>query len=226
MKRIAPVLLALTLLLSACGAAPAVEPTDSPEPEITPTPAPDATPVSTAAVESGRSPLASVIFKELANSRRRCQDDDEQMIRETLWCYFLLRNDVLNEIGYDFPDFSPFFDETSPSYDELVMDVDKARYHRLVAEVYDSRNLDWYNTTVRIDSLEIDGDTARVEAYDQLYFVYEGMNFMSGEGTMNSVELRKIDGVWRMSGLTAADSFHDITHEELLEDIAELEGQL
>ena len=226
MKRIAPVLLALTLLLSACGAAPAVEPTGSPEPEATPVQTPETTPESTDAVESGFSPLASVIFKQLAQTRDFRQDDDEQMIRETLWCYFLLRNDVLNEIGYDIPDFSPFFDETSPSYDELVMDVDKARYYRLLAEVNDSRNLDWYNTTVRIDSLEIDGDTARVEAYNLMYMIYEGMDLMSGEGTTNFVELRKIDGVWRMSGLTAADSFHDITHEELLEDIAELEGQL
>ena len=49
---------------------------------------------------------------------------------------------------------------------------------------------------------------------------------MSGAGTTNYVELRKVDGVWRISDITAADSFHEMTHAELLEEIARLEQEL
>lgn len=111
------------------------------------------------------------------------------MIRKTLEYYFLLRNDVEYEPGYAVPNFDPFFDESSPNYDDLVFDVDKARYYRLCAD--DCTGIAWYNTFVRFNSIEIDGDTAHVEAYNLTYFVYEGANFMSGAGTTNYVELRQ-----------------------------------
>ncbi len=148
------------------------------------------------------------------------------MIRETLEYYFLLKNDVEFVPGYAVPDFDPFFDESSPDYDDLVFDVEKARYYRLLADVNDSFDLAWYNTFVRFNSIEIDGDTARVEAYNLRYFVYEDIRTMSGAGTTYYVELRKADGVWRISGITAADSFHETTHAELLEEIARLEQEL
>lgn len=226
MKRALLPAIALMLLLSACGVTPAPTPPPietasvSTTPEaasVTPTPQPDAEP-------SGLSPFATVVLKQLKVTRDRWEDNDENMIRETLEYYFLLRNDVEYEPGYAVPNFDPFFDESSPNYDDLVFDVDKARYYRLCAD--DCTGIAWYNTFVRFNSIEIDGDTARVEAYNLTYFVYEGANFMSGAGTTNYVELRKVDGVWRISDITAADSFHEMTHAELLEEIARLEGEL
>ena len=93
------------LLLSACGvtAAPTPPPIEtasvSTTPEaasVTPTPQPDAEP-------PGLSPFATVVFKELKVTRDRWEDNDENMIRETLEYYFLLRNDVEYEPGYAVP---------------------------------------------------------------------------------------------------------------------------
>ena len=227
MKRALLSAVALMLLLSACGVAAAPTPppietasvSTTPEPTVTPTPEP-------AAETRGLSPFASVVFLHLKAARDRWEDDDENMIRETLEYYFLLKNDVEFVPGYAVPDFAPFFDESSPDYDDLVFDVDKARYYRLLADVSDSPGLAWYNTFVRFNSIEIDGDTARVEAYNLRYFVYEGIRTHSVAGTTYYVELRKVDGVWLISGITAADSFHEMTHAELLEEIARLEQEL
>ena len=53
--------------------------------------------------------------------------------------------------------------------------------------------------------------------------IYEGMRFMSGAGTTNYVELAKVDGVWLMTDILAADTFDGaVTHEELLEMIDQL----
>ena len=138
-----------------------------------------------------------------------------------------MRNDMLCERGYDVPDFTTFFDTSSPDYDKLVYNVDKARYFAMLAQVNGSPEYVWYNTTVTFNSLKIDGDTASAEVYDLLDMIYDGSDTMSAQGTTNYVDMRCVDGVWLITDITPADTFDGaVSHEELLEDIAELEAQL
>ena len=229
MKRFIPVAMALALLLAACGEdAPA--PTSVQTEAVTPAVTEPAAPSDTPQPERGvLSPTAVAALKELEFIRgsELAGEDDERLIRETLTYYFLMRNDVLCERGYDVPDFTTFFDTSSPDYDNLVYNVDKARYFAMLAQVNGSPEYVWYNTTVTFNSLKIDGDTASAEVYDLLDMIYDGSDTMSAQGTTNYVDMRRVDGVWLITDITPADTFDGaVSHEELLEDIAELEAQL
>ena len=229
MKRFIPVAMALALLLAACGEdAPA--PTSVQTEAVTPAVTESAVPSDTPKPErGGLSPMAVAALNELEFIRgsELAGEDDERLIRETLTYYFLMRNDVLCERGYDVPDFTTFFDTSSPDYDNLVYNVDKARYFAMLAQVNGSPEYVWYNTTVTFISLKIDGDTASAEVYDLLDMIYDGSDNMSAQGTTNYVDMRCVDGVWLITDITPADTFDGaVSHEELLEDIAELEAQL
>ena len=229
MKRFIPVAMALALLLAACGEdAPA--PTSVQTEAVTPVVTEPAVPPDTPQPErGGLSPTAVAALKELEFIRgsELAGENDERLIRETLTYYFLMRNDMLCERGYDVPDFTTFFDTSSPDYDKLVYNVDKARYFAMLAQVNGSPGYVWYNTTVTFNSLKIDGDTASAEVYDLLDMIYDGSDTMSAQGTTNYVDMRCVDGVWLITDITPADTFDGaVSHEELLEDIAELEAQL
>ena len=220
MKRLAALALILALCISACGTETAGL---SPTPEATPLPTATPSPVEEAS--GGVSPLCTAVLRELRHVRSSefRSEDDEWQIRETLKYFFLLRRNIDCEREYDIPDFSVFFDETSPDYDNLVYNIDKARYYRLLAEQDDTLDYVWYNCTLTIESLQIDGNTARAQVYDKMDMIYEGMRTMSGAGTTNYVELAKVDGVWLMTDILAADTFDGaVTHEELLEMIDQL----
>ena len=130
MKRFIPVAMALALLLAACGEdAPA--PTSAQTEAVTPAVTEPAGPSDTPQPErGGLSPTAVAALNELEFIRgsELAGENDERLIRETLTYYFLMRNDMLCERGYDVPDFTTFFDTSSPDYDKLVYNVDKARY--------------------------------------------------------------------------------------------------
>lgn len=229
MKRFIPVAMALALLLAACGEdAPA--PTSAQTEAVTPAVTEPAVPSDTPQPErGGLSPTAEAALNELEFLRgsELAGENDERLIRETLTYYFLMRNDMLCERGYDVPDFTTFFDTSSPDYDKLVYNVDKARYFAMLAQVNGSPEYVWYNTTVTFNSLKIDGDTASAEVHDLLDMIYDGSDNMSAQGTTNYVDMRCVDGVWLITDITPTDTFDGaVSHEELLEDIAELEAQL
>lgn len=226
MKRLFPVIIALALLLSACGAAqPAPTPAPTPSPMSTPAATPQPTP-ETDAASSELSPLCSWALQELDEWRQSeyGTDNDVKHIKETVRLFLYMHYDMFAEREYQFPDFSPFLDPNGESYEKLLYFVAETQYIHLY-EGYDE-DVQWYNVDLDFESVEVDGNSASVT-------VSAGYDTVRGDGSSRRITniyfftLNRLDGVWYLSGIEPDSIFASGSHgtyEELLEQIAALDG--
>lgn len=226
MKRLFPVIIALALLLSACGAAqPAPTPAPTPSPVSTPAATPQPTPVTNAA-SSELSPLCSWALQELDRLRQSeyGTDNDVKHIKETVRLFLYMHYDMFAERECRFPDFSPFLDPNGEGYEKLLYFVAETQYIHLY-EGYDE-DVQWYNVDLDFESIEVDGNIASVT-------VSADYDTVRGDGSSGRITniyfftLNRLDGVWYLSGIEPDSIFASGSHgtyEELLEQIAALEG--
>ena len=222
MKRLFPVIIALALLLSACGAA-------QPAPTPTPTPSPVSTPAATPetnAASSELSTLCSWALQELDEWRQSeyGTDNDVKHIKETVRLFLYMHYDMFVEREYQFPDFSPFLDPNGEGYEKLLYFVAETQYIHLY-EGYDE-DVQWYNVDLDFESIEVDGNIASVT-------VSADYDTVRGDGSSRRITniyfftLNRLDGVWYLSEIEPDSIFASGSHgtyEELLEQIAALDG--
>lgn len=225
MKQLFPVIIALTLLLSACGAAqPAPTPAPTPSPMSTPATTPQPTP-ETDAASSELSPLCSWALQELDRLRQSeyGTDNDVKHIKETVRLFLYMHYDMFVEREYRFPDFSPFLDPNSESYEKLLYFVAETQYIHLY-EGYDE-DVQWYNVDLDFESIEVEGNIASVT-------VSADYDTVRGDGSSRRITniyfftLNRLDGVWYLSEIEPDSIFASGSHgtyEELLEQIAALD---
>ena len=160
MKRLFPVIIALTLLLSACGAA---QPAPTPAPTPSPVSTPAATP-ETGAASSELSPLCSWALQELDEWRQSeyGTDNDVKHIKETVRLFLYMHYDMFVERECRFPDFSPFLDPNGEGYEKLLYFVAETQYIHL-DDGFDE-DVQWYNVDLDFESVEVDGNSASVTA--------------------------------------------------------------
>lgn len=214
MKRVIPLLLTL-LILSACGV-PAAEPTPSSTPQT-----PDIN-------GDGMSPYAAWATEELLRVRENEYMDDENKIIETVELFIYLSCEQICEPEYGrYLHFDAFFDKTSEGYENLIYNSTETRYLGLRdAEPTTYGPIVWYNYDVDILSVEIDGDTAKVEAIDQIRKLRENYGEMQTGTFYYYLDLHKVGGVWLMTDVFPVSRYSVYgSYDELLETIDELEAQ-
>lgn len=226
MKRLFPVIIALALLLSACGAAqPAPTPAPTPSPVSTPAATPQPTPETNAA-SSELSPLCSWALQELDRLRQidYARDNNVTHIKDTVRLFLYMHYDMFAERECRFPDFSPFLDPNGEGYEKLLYFVAETQYIHLY-EGYDE-DVQWYNVDLDFESIEVDGNIASVTVSAD-YDTVRGDGSSGGMTNISFFKLNKLDGVWYLSDMEP-DSIYGSdrhgTYEELLEQIAALEG--
>ena len=222
MKRLFPVIIALALLLSACGAA-------QPAPTPAPTPSPVSTPAATpepSAASSELSPLCSWALQELDEWRQSeyGTDNDVKHIKETVRLFLYMHYDMFAERECRFPDFSPFLDPNGEGYEKLLYFVAETQYIHL-DDGFDE-DVQWYNVDLDFESVEVDGNSASVTVRAD-YDIVRGDGSSGGMTNISFFKLNKLDGVWYLSDMEP-DSIYGSdrhgTYEELLEQIAALDG--
>lgn len=222
MKRLFPVIIALALLLSACGAA---QPAPTPAPTPSPVSTPAATPETNAA-SSELSPLCSWALQELDEWRlsEYGTDNDVKHIKETVRLFLYMHYDMFAERECRFPDFSPFLDPNGEGYEKLLYFVAETQYIHL-DDGFDE-DVQWYNVDLDFESVEVDGNSASVTVRAD-YDIVRGDGSSGGMTNISFFKLNKLDGVWYLSDMEP-DSIYGSdrhgTYEELLEQIAALDG--
>lgn len=222
MKRLFSVIIALALLLSACGAA---QPAPTPAPTPSPVSTPAATPETNAA-SSELSPLCSWALQELDEWRQSeyGTDNDVKHIKETVRLFLYMHYDMFAERECRFPDFSPFLDPNGEGYEKLLYFVAETQYIHL-DDGFDE-DVQWYNVDLDFESVEVDGNSASVTVRAD-YDIVRGDGSSGGMTNISFFKLNKLDGVWYLSDMEP-DSIYGSdrhgTYEELLEQIAALEG--
>ena len=222
MKRLFPVIIALALLLSACGAA---QPAPTPAPTPSPVSTPAATPETNAA-SSELSPLCSWALQELDEWRQSeyGTDHDVKHIKETVRLFLYMHYDMFAERECRFPDFSPFLDPNGEGYEKLLYFVAETQYIHL-DDGFDE-DVQWYNVDLDFESVEVDGNSASVTVRAD-YDIVRGDGSSGGMTNISFFKLNKLDGVWYLSDMEP-DSIYGSdrhgTYEELLEQIAALDG--
>ena len=222
MKRLFPVIIALALLLSACGAA---QPAPTPAPTPSPVSTPAATPETNAA-SSELSPLCSWALQELDEWRQSeyGTDNDVKHIKETVRLFLYMHYDMFAERECRFPDFSPFLDPNGEGYEKLLYFVAETQYIHL-DDGFDE-DVQWYNVDLDFESVEVDGNSASVTVRAD-YDIVRGDGSSGGMTNISFSKLNKLDGVWYLSDMEP-DSIYGSdrhgTYEELLEQIAALDG--
>ena len=227
MKRMIPFIL-IFALLNACGA-PAAEPSPTPSatPEQCSTPS-DLTAQKPDTNGDGMSPYAAWATEELLRVRENEYLDDENKIIETVELFIYLSCEQICEPEYGrYRHFDAFFDKTSEGYENLAYNSTETRYLGLMdAEPTMYGPIVWYDYDVKILSVEIDGDTAKVEAMDQIRKLRENYSGMQSGAFYYYLDLRKVSGVWLMTDVFPVSRYSVYgSYDELVEAIKELEAQ-
>lgn len=225
MKRIIPFVLILTLL-TACGA-PAAAPSPSATLGQCSTP-PDLTVQTPGTNGDGMSPYAAWATDELLRVRENEYLDDENKIIETVELFIYLSCEQICEPEYGrYRYFDAFFDKTSEGYENLIYNSTETRYLGLSdAEPTTYGPIVWYDYDVDILSVEIDGDTAKVEAIDHIRKLRENYSEMQIGAFYYYLDLRKVSGVWLMTDVFPVSRYSVYgSYEELLGSIAEMEEE-
>lgn len=228
------ILTLVMLILTACGV-PAAEPspsaaaveTQAPTPEQYSTPS-DLTVQTPNRNTVGMSPYAVWATDKLGNVRQNPYMDDEERIRKTVELFIYLSCDQMYEPEYGrYEHFDAFFSKTSEGYENLMYNATETRYFGLMnTEPSMYGPIVWYDYDVDVMSVEIDGDTAKVEAKDHIQSLRENYSGMSSGTFYYYLDLCKVNGVWLMTDVFPVSRFDGyVSYEELLETIAAMEEE-
>lgn len=116
-------------------------------------------------------------------------------------------------------DYSPFFDEQSDYYQNLLHIAEKNRAIKQ-AWKYNSINVLWSNLDIAFESVELSGDSATVSLSATLKFIEEkNSKTISSFEMLYYLQMKNIYGIWMICNIvTSDDPNYKINHPELFKN--------
>ncbi len=130
---------------------------------------------------------------------------DKQKIENILQIYFFAKaENAKTDSNIDFSKMLKKQDKYSDNYEYVLkkMEIEK----RLRKEL--NQNILWDNINVHINDLKIDGDTAKVNAYENYTYILDDYsNGFSVVGIDYDIELQKTNNEWKIVEIISNDEF-------------------
>lgn len=165
------------------------------------------------------SPFSKTAPIMLESIRKNDCMDDTVKIKSTIELYLRLNADqICNWMYADF-DYSPFFDEQSDNYQNLLHIAEK---NRAIKQAWKRNliNVLWSNLDIAFETVELSRDSATVSLSATLKFIEENNSkTISSFGMLYYIQMKNLNGIWMICNIvTSDDPNYKINHPELFKN--------